>query len=68
MKKRNLIATLIVATVATIYSCKKEVTESSANASTKVEQINTNNFHLVDFVGWNTNLTVPSCRFCGMEH
>ncbi len=59
MKKRNLIATLIVATVATIYSCKKEVTESSANASTtKVEQINTNNFHLVDFVGWNTNLTV----------
>ena len=59
MKKRNLIATLIVATVVTIYSCKKEVADSSANASTtKVEQINTNNFHLVDFVGWNSNLTV----------
>ena len=60
MKKKTLIATLLVAGVATIYSCKDEEVNPQGNngETTKVEQINTNNFHLVDFVGWNTNLTV----------
>jgi hypothetical protein len=37
------------------------VTVSAAFAQTKKikqEQTNTNNFHLVDFVGWNTSMTV----------
>ncbi len=61
MEKKNLIAMLlVVASMATIYACKDdEVTPQGNDAATnKVEQINTNNFHLVDFVGWNTNLAV----------
>jgi hypothetical protein len=60
MKKKSLIATLLIAGVATIYACKDEGVKPQGNdaVTTKVEQINTNNFHLVDFVGWNTNLTV----------
>ncbi len=51
---------LLVAGVATIYACTDDEVKPQGNdaAATKVEQINTNNFHIVDFVGWNSNLTV----------
>ena len=68
MKKKNLVAVLLAAGMTTIYSCNNDTTTAnsqetkdtttSAAPKAKVEQINTNNFHLVDFVGWNTNLTV----------
>ena len=60
MKKNPLIATLLLAGVATIYSCKDDDVTPQGNDAVpaKIEQINTNNFHLVDFVGWNSNLTV----------
>ncbi len=43
MTKKNLIAALLVAGVATIYSCKDEGVKPQGNdgATTKVEQINT---------------------------
>ena len=69
--KNKLIAVLLLAAITTMYSCKQEGSgESKAEVdkttaaplanptATPVEQINTNNFHLVDFVGWNSNLTV----------
>ncbi|HYF02549.1 MAG TPA: hypothetical protein VEC36_04185 [Patescibacteria group bacterium] len=64
---RNLFTTLLVVSIATLASCSNNVTNESKKQegnqtgnypAAKVEQININNFHLVDFVGWNSNLTV----------
>jgi len=70
MNKPTVLAALLLAGVSTISSCSSDNATASKTAETggtataasapavKVEQTNMNNFHLVDFVGWNSNLTV----------
>lgn len=50
--KKSILAILTVVTVLAI------VAFVNPDKKTKPEQINTNNFHLVDFVGWNSSLEV----------